>query len=481
MSKLLIAGVGPIPPEAPGRLFAPGLRAWIFAETLACAGHGVRLATLDFAQRCQASVHEFRVEARGDGTAAARLDGEHAGDSPSLVLSAVARAWAPDAVIALTDAMGEATARAGLGAPLWFDFLGAPMAERQQQAAVASHDGGLAAAWRTILPCLLSGDRFSTCSEAQRLAMIGELGACGRLNRYTAGINLVHSIPMGVAFSKFEQTGVAIRGPVVPKDAIILLWAGGFNTWTDVETLHAGVSRAMDRVPRLHFVAYGGAIPGHCETVFPRFMECVAAGPHADRFHLMGWAEPEKVQNAYLEADLAINIDCWSYEGLLGTRSRLLEWMRAGLPILTTRLCEFSVDLIGRQAAYGFETGDPESLASILIAAAGDPDGRRERARRAADLLEGDYANKRLLAPLLDWAAAPKRAPDLACVAAGAQGFRCPDNALAAAQAALLRPGAGLGEEDSRAERLRAALARLQGSRLVRLFMKLKHYPPEDV
>ncbi|MCX7013656.1 MAG: hypothetical protein NTW86_14050, partial [Candidatus Sumerlaeota bacterium] len=171
-------------------------------------------------------------------------------------------------------------------------------------------------------------------------------------------------------------------------------------------------------------------------------------------------------------ADLAINIDCFSYEGLLGTRSRLLEWMRAELPIATTELCEFSRVLARGAMAYSFALGDPSSLAATLVRAARDPEGRRERARKASAFLDAEYSNERLLAPLLRWAENPAHAPDIDPQAehCRAAPFPHPDNALAEAQMESLDAG----------ERRRAALARLQGSRLVRWIMKWKGFEPEQ-
>ncbi len=486
-SKILLAGVGPIPPESPDRLFAPGLRVWIFAEELARAGHVVDLAVMEFGERAGESLRHFLVVwDKESQSARASLVKEWRDASPCEVLREIGEASSPNAVVALTDVAGNAVARAKIGAPVWFDFLGSPMAERQQQAAVHDHDGGLAAAWALILPCLLSGDRFSACAEAQRLALIGELAACGRLNRLTAGHDLARVIPPGSAFADFRKTASVVRGAEAPEDAVIVLWAGGFNTWTDIRTLHAGLAEAMGRDERLHFVSFGGAIPGHCEGVYPEFERLVAEGPHNERFHLMGWVDPQTVQNGYLEADLAINIDCFSYEGLLGTRSRLLEWMRAGLAIVTTELCELSEILIQRDMAYSFSIGDPHTLADTLCRAASNPDGRKEIARRASVFLDSEYTNKKLLEPLVEWAADPRHAGDIDPESERNQSalFPMPDNALAAAQMELAIDGSPSEETErlrAENERRRAALARLQGSRLVRLFARWKGFPIEPV
>lgn len=466
MTKLLIAGIGPLPYENPARLFAPALRTWTFGRELALRGHEIEIATLDFGGGCQ-SLRLHRLEPRSAEPVAAGLaEGMGLADT----LRRLAADFRPDALVASSDAMGEAAALAKLELPLWIDYNGDPMAERQQQAFVYDHDGGLGAAWRTMLPALLAGDRFSTCSEAQRMALLGQLGACGRLNRLTAEAEFAHAIVSTSAFESFKKTRPALRGTVAAESAEIVLWTGGFNTWTDVETLHAGLAEAMRRRPALHFAATGGAISGHCEPVFEEFRRLIAAGPFAERFHLLGWVDLETVQNAYLEADLAINIDRFSHEGLLGTRTRILEWIAAGLPVLTTELCEFSRILAQRGLAFIFPIGDAGGLAEAICKALNDPERAREMAHRAQRFLREEHTNERLMRPLFDWAEKPRRAPDLAGARARCQAAPCwlPDNPLARAQLEWLAAGAlaeELASERHLAERRRAALARLRGSR----------------
>ena len=41
-----------------------------------------------------------------------------------------------------------------------------------------------------------------------------------------------------------------------------MLWSGGYNLWTDVDTLFRGLEAAMARNPKVHFLSTGGAIDG---------------------------------------------------------------------------------------------------------------------------------------------------------------------------------------------------------------------------
>ena len=54
-----------------------------------------------------------------------------------------------------------------------------------------------------------------------------------------------------------------MRGRLVPEDAFVVLWSGGYNVWSDIETLLQGLEKAMDEQPSIHFLSTGGAISGH--------------------------------------------------------------------------------------------------------------------------------------------------------------------------------------------------------------------------
>ncbi len=466
MAKILLSGVGPLPCHGEKQLFAPGLRVWMFATTLAAAGHSVRLALGDFANLSSPRLQLFDLTADAmqvkpvNAPAAATLEQAFANAADS---------YSADCIITSTDVMANAAARCGSSLPLWVDFYGSPMAERQQQAAMHSHNGGLASAWRMIVPALLRGDYFSACSEWQRLALIGELGACGRLNSFTAGHDLVSSIPPGVSLPALQEGEPIFRGHLLPEDAFIVLWTGGFNTWTDVQTLHAGIIAAMERDARIHFLSTGGAIPGHCEHVYPQFQQLVANGPFAERFHLQGWIDLECVRHAWLEADLAINIDTFSYEGLLGTRTRLLDWMQAGLPIATTVLSELTDILAQRDLVYSFQIGRADDLSRVILAALHNPVARRTKARQAREFLQHEWTNEQLLAPMLQWARNPMSSPDRIA----------PANSLAQAQSemadsSLLRDE--IASLQSRNAQLEQELSRLKGSRVVKTFMRMKRW-----
>jgi glycosyltransferase involved in cell wall biosynthesis len=292
----------------------------------------------------------------------------------------------------------------------------------------------LAHQWDYVLPALLRGDRFSTCSQAQRLALMGELGVCGRLNRWTDDSSLVSALPPAAILTEFAppQPGF-LRGNRVPEGAFVVLWTGGYNTWADAETLFRALESAMERVPRMVFVSTGGAIGGHDEQTFRHFQQRVEASRFRERFVFAGWVETRDVPGFYLEADVAVNCDRQNTEGELGSRTRILEWVAARLPVLTTPVCELARDLTTRDLVGGFAPGNAVELADRLVHLSEcPPNVLRERAEHARAYLLAAYGPEEAYAPLVRWAKNPQHAPDMRGESACAHTpFSIPDNPLA--------------------------------------------------
>ena len=229
--RILIAGVGPLPDPHAERLYAPGLRFWSYAQALWNAGHQILVAEAFFDDAAREAGNKPAVSAdeaqTPPPTAIAQTRKEirrqHAQiplqpDLAAQALFTLTQQFRPEAVVVLTDVLALAAVRSRLPQPLYVDYNGDPMAERQMQGAVYDCDTALYDAWAYMLPVLLRADHFSACSNAQRFALMGQLAAAGRLNRHTCSINLIDVIPPGLGFERaLDPTGMTkIRGAVVP-------------------------------------------------------------------------------------------------------------------------------------------------------------------------------------------------------------------------------------------------------------------------
>ncbi|MEN6626085.1 MAG: hypothetical protein ABFD69_07660 [Candidatus Sumerlaeia bacterium] len=469
---ILAAGVGPLPPERPERLHAPGVRLWGMARELARAGHRVRIAAAGFGQAAARTLTIFDLAPDRDNPVLSEPTRiELAAEVLPRTLNAQAAEIHAAATVSTTDVMNHALAASGLALPMWMDFFGDPMAEAQLLAVRGGSDEGLARQWSLVAPALARADRLSGCSRDQAAAIAGQLGAVGRLNRFTAFTPLVEvirpwlePIPMDI------DAEPPVRGKLAPADAFIVVQTGGFNTWLDVESMFAALERAMAENPRIHFAATGGAIPGHYVGGFEWFSKQIESSPHRDRYHLLGWIPVGQVPRVILEADLGINLDLPCAEGRLGTRNRILDWLGAGVPTISTPGCELAEELGAAQLLDLVPHGDPAAAASAILSHAADPKPGKSQATDAADHLRRAYHPSICLRPLIDWAASPKPALDL-------QGYRAgnaaPSSLLGQAGDAEATYRAGM-ETARRLAQIEQKLASLEGSRWVRLALKLR-------
>jgi glycosyltransferase involved in cell wall biosynthesis len=239
----------------------------------------------------------------------------------------------------------------------------------------------------------------------------------GRLNRHTFGYEFVHPILPGALQQQGleNQRGAMENGRLNPRtspDDFVVLWCGGYNVWTDVDTLFAGLERAMSQDPRVRFVSLGGAVRLGGNDTYDRFQGMVTGSPHRDRYTFLGWRPVAELPAYYRESDVGINIDAFHYEAVLGTRTRLAEMIAHQLPVITTLCCELSGFVEEHGAGLTFPVGDGAALGDHILALARDPDLKARLAKGAQQLSDGELSPARTVRSLRRWAEAPWAAPD---------------------------------------------------------------------
>lgn len=409
--RLLVLGQGPLPPEQAagraGRVSAPSIRAWHVALALQEAGHTVALVSIKAGPAETAGPRELSPGLTLHSFSDAALTGQEA-------LSGLEKTFQPDAAAGISawpSYLGALYLAPGL--PFWADLFGSPLAEGQAKAFQAADDSLLGPFARFERTIMRRADVISTVSIYQEHATVGAMATHGRLNHLTDGYRLAYTIPATLDPRRLPPADQPfLRGKIVPDDAFVVLWSGGFNTWTDVETLYQGLTGAMAANPDIHFVATGGALPPHDTQTFPRFQMMVENSSYKGRFHLLGWVPYEGLHNYYLESDLGLILDRWSYEGVLGSRTRLLDWLLYGLPAIVTETAHLTEELVREGLAFSFPHGSPEGLAGRLLELAAAPERLRQAADKGPAFISERYSYQNACQPLLDWAANPRQAPD---------------------------------------------------------------------
>jgi glycosyltransferase involved in cell wall biosynthesis len=415
VTRLLVIGTGPLLAEGVTFFSGQCLRTWHLAKPLLDAGHEVHLVTLPIDDRSHREGEAPLTGAEYQGLDHWR-SGTNRLDLLMPELNRLARECLPEAILGINPGPSSVACRLDSHAPLWADMNGYAPAEGQTRGRVHDDDVALEHFWEMEWLVVRRADRISTVTRRQREATLGELAMAGRLSRHTFDHPFVHVIPNAVAehFAAFRPPPPHLRGSRIPRDGFIILWSGGFNTWTDVDLLDEVLSRVMSQAPDVHFVATGGAIAGHDDRTFARFEEKSGRSEQAERRHLLGWVESQVVDAVFGEADLGINIDSPNWETHFGARNRLISMMACGLPVLTTRGTEISEDLDTAGVTLTAPMRDPISLTEKLLGAQEDPLALGELARRGREHVLQTYSCEATTRDLLAWVENPRPAPDQA-------------------------------------------------------------------
>jgi glycosyltransferase involved in cell wall biosynthesis len=191
-----------------------------------------------------------------------------------------------------------------------------------------------------------------------------------------------------------------------------VLWCGGYNTWTDTRLLFDALELAMAHAPHLHFVSVGANTYDAPDNVYAQLVERVSQSPHKDRYHMLGWRPWTEMAQFYNESDVGVNLDAMHYETIYGTRTRLVEMMSAGLPVVSSEGTEIIKHIVQNEAGLVFASGDTKCFGECLIRIATNTSLRNHMAERALRLATGKLSFNVTLDPVRAWVQNPQHAPD---------------------------------------------------------------------
>lgn len=277
---------------------------------------------------------------------------------------------------------------------------------------------------------LRCGDLFLCASERQRDFWMGSLAALGRVNpaNYDADPtlrSLVTVVPFGLPGGPPQKSHPAIRGvvPGISWDDKVILWAGGVYNWLDPLTLVRAVDRLRRRLPevRLYFLGLQHPNPNIPEMRVATELRELAehlglVGTHV--FFNDGWVDYESRADYLLEADVGVSTHLDHVETAYSFRSRILDYLWAGLPVVATGGDAFGELVEAEGLGAAVPAGDEAALEAALEELLSDVHRNkecRENAARIAPRFVWDAA----LEPLVAFCRDPRRAPDLAAGRAG--------------------------------------------------------------
>jgi glycosyltransferase involved in cell wall biosynthesis len=230
---------------------------------------------------------------------------------------------------------------------------------------------------------LRRGDFFLCASERQRDFWLGALAGVGRLTSGGAEMRgLIDVVPFGI-----DPTPIATARPgrpvlkaVIPTLATaekVIVWPGGIWDWTDPEILMRAMRILGQRAPGLHLVFFAGRHPsdGQTDSGAARKARSLADefGLRGRTVHFIDDYVPYAERGRYLaECDAAVSTHRANLESHFAYRTRLLDCIWAGLPIVCTAGDVFAELVVRHEWGIVVAAGDAESLAHALERVARD-------------------------------------------------------------------------------------------------------------
>jgi glycosyltransferase involved in cell wall biosynthesis len=388
------------------RMAGPAIRAWNTAGVLS-AEHEVRLVTVN--PRCAPPESPFPVL-----RATARDLGAHV-DWADVV---VAQGHVLEMVPALMRADSTKIVVCDVYDPMHLELL-----EQGKQDNDEKRAKDVIGVTTMLNRQLERGDFFLCASERQRHFWLGHLAALGRLtpSLYDADPtvrSLIAVAPFGLSAKPPQRTAQAIKGvvPGIAETDKVVLWAGGLYSWFDPLTLVHAIAALRTRHQDVRLCFLGMK---HPNPEVPEMDVAARTRALAHRLGLTGehvffnetWVPYADRQNWLLDADCGVTTHFEHVETTFAFRTRVLDYLWAGLPIVTTDGDSFAELVRREQLGVVVPAEDEVGLAAALERVLYDEEFAAAARERIAAVRER-FIWETTLAPLVEFCRNPRPAAD---------------------------------------------------------------------
>jgi GT2 family glycosyltransferase/glycosyltransferase involved in cell wall biosynthesis len=270
---------------------------------------------------------------------------------------------------------------------------------------------------------LLLGDFFLCASERQRHFWLGQLSALGRVNPYTYSRDndldsLIAVAPFGIPNDDPVRRRSAIRGviPGIGADDKVIIWGGGIYNWFDPDTLIRAVGQLAETHPNVRLFFLGVK---HPNPNVPEMEAVAAARILSEQLGLTGknvffnetWVPYDNRQDYLLDADLGVSTHFQHVETTFSFRTRILDYLWAGLPIVTTDGDSFGSLVAHESLGAAVPERDQAALHDALERYLFDEKAVRT-VRANVERVRQQFTWDKALAPLVEFCRNPQAAAD---------------------------------------------------------------------
>ena len=393
--QVLVLAFDPITEEMPG----PAIRAWHLACELG-RRHRVVLASTSRANRTNPNITVKSVTPD---------------EIPQLV------DWA-DVMFAPTSVVRRHPAVAEAAKPLCIDMYIPTHLENLEplgQEGRADRDTAVQHQIAVVAEDLRRGDFFLCASERQRDFWLGGLSAEGRVNPQTYMADptlrrLIDVVPFGRPDGEpvTESPGLRQRYPSIGPSDQVVIWAGGVYNWFDPLSLVRAIDELRHGRPNIRALFLGMRNPN---PDIPAMRVASDLRQLSDELGLTdqhvffneGWVPYDQRAGFLLESDIGVSTHLAHIETRFSFRTRVLDYLWAGLPMVLTEGDTLSEELTEAGFALSVPPGDPAAIANAIARLLDAPPSRR-----AIRAYGRRYRWSQVGAPLFAYCDAPWRAAD---------------------------------------------------------------------
>lgn len=264
---------------------------------------------------------------------------------------------------------------------------------------------------------------FILCaSEKQKDYWLGWLSALGRINPYTHQDDptlqkLIALVPFGLPQQSAVHTRPVLKGVYkgIARDDRVILWGGGLWNWLDPQTLIKAMPDVSRRHPNVKLFFMGTKSPNPHSARMDGPARAVKLSQELGLYNktvfFNEWVPYQERQNYLLEADIGATLHLNHIETRFSFRTRFLDYIWAGLPILATEGDVISEEVARWKLGQVVRSGDIDHVTQALVELLEIPD-LRQRYESRFEQVRLDYAWETVMAPLVEFCQAPYIAPD---------------------------------------------------------------------
>ena len=311
-----------------------------------------------------------------------------------------------DVVVAQSLPLADLRRLRRSGARIVFDLYAPALVEAAAHMAEDRNDGiAPGVRYEDVLAMtrlqLAIGDAFLCASDRQRDHWLGALSVLGRVSPETYARDpslgsLVAVVPFGL--DRTKPVGGAVKGvfPGIGATDRLLLWGGGIWNWFDPVTVIRAVGRLAEQRDDVKLLFLGLSHPS--SAVGAMRMADVAIGlaqelglEGSSVFFNRDWVSYDDRMAWFADADLGVSAHEDTLEARLAFRTRLLDHIAVGSPLVVTQgdvLAELvGARGLGRTVAAGDVDGWTTALAGLL-----DDEKAYAKARRAVERAQSELS-----------------------------------------------------------------------------------------